>query len=229
METTTPFDLNRALQQWRADLAQSPAFRDENLDELETHLRDSMAVLRARDLSVDEAFFVAAKRVGSGAMLVEEFGKMYAVNIWVDRFLWALIIAQIWTVIQILFKTIVSLIHQFHGGMFDAYTKWSSFKTMMLYTVIPIAIAAVVFWQLAYLPKSKVGRFLESLSVRPSAMALLFFFLSAGAQVISEYVSHLAWDPGDMYTTYVWHLLPASALYSGLIFLLARQRLLRKA
>jgi hypothetical protein len=229
METTTPFDLNHAIHQWRQGLAQSPAFPGENLDELETHLRDSVAELQARGLFAEEAFFVAAKRVGSGALLVKEFGKMNAVNIWVDRFLWALIIAQIWTVIQILFGTIVSLIHQFHGGMFDAYTEWSVFKSMMLYTVIPIAIAALVFWQLALLPKSKVGRFLESLSIRPAVMALSFFFLSTGAQAISEYVMHLSWGSGNMWSTYVWHLLPACALYSVLIFLLARRRLLRKA
>ena len=50
METTsTPFDLNQAIQQWRDGLAQSPAIRGENLDELEVHLRDSVATLQARD------------------------------------------------------------------------------------------------------------------------------------------------------------------------------------
>ena len=52
METTTSFDLNRAIQSWRENLAQSPAFRGENLNELESHLRDSVATWQARGLSV---------------------------------------------------------------------------------------------------------------------------------------------------------------------------------
>src|SRR5690349_14090776 len=43
MENPTSFDLNRAVQQWRETLAQSPAFRGENLNELESHLSDSIA------------------------------------------------------------------------------------------------------------------------------------------------------------------------------------------
>jgi hypothetical protein len=91
METTTPFDLNRAIEQWRGSLEQSPAFRRENLDELETHLRDSVAVLQPRGLSEEEAFLVAARRAGSGAILGAEFGKVNARNLWLDRVLWMLV------------------------------------------------------------------------------------------------------------------------------------------
>jgi hypothetical protein len=49
MQNEISFDLNRAIQNWREQLAQLPAFRSENLDELETHLRDSIAVLKQAD------------------------------------------------------------------------------------------------------------------------------------------------------------------------------------
>ncbi len=91
METTTPFDLNRAISHWRDELAQSSAFRAENLDELEAHLRDSVATLQGRELSPEEAFLIATKRVGSGALLGKEFGKVNSANVWVERCLWALI------------------------------------------------------------------------------------------------------------------------------------------
>lgn len=92
METdTTPFDLNHAIQTWREELDQSPAFRRENLDELETHLRDSLAVLQTRGLSEEEAFWIAVKRAGNRTMLGEEFGKVNRRGIWLDRVLWMLI------------------------------------------------------------------------------------------------------------------------------------------
>ena len=45
MENQTAFDLNQAIQRWRENLANSPAFRSENLNELESHLRDSISTL----------------------------------------------------------------------------------------------------------------------------------------------------------------------------------------
>ena len=45
MNQPTPFDLNPAIQRWRDNLGQSSAFRRENIDELETHVRDSMGAL----------------------------------------------------------------------------------------------------------------------------------------------------------------------------------------
>ena len=62
METTTPFDLNRAIRHWRENLTQTPALRSENLDELEAHLRDSVATLQLRSLSVEEAFSIGVRR-----------------------------------------------------------------------------------------------------------------------------------------------------------------------
>jgi hypothetical protein len=93
--TAAPFDLNQAIQQWRESLNASPAFRRENLDELESHLRDSIANLGQRGLAADEAFLIATRRVGSGAALGAEFGKINAQRIWLNRGLWMLIGIQI--------------------------------------------------------------------------------------------------------------------------------------
>lgn len=90
MESKTPFDLNRAIQQWRENLAQSPAVCREDMHELETHLRDSIADLHARNLSVEEAFWVASKRFGSDTSVEGEFEKVNAKNIWLDRVFWML-------------------------------------------------------------------------------------------------------------------------------------------
>jgi hypothetical protein len=92
METTpTPFDLNRAIEQWRAGLNESPAFRRENVDELEAHLRDSIANLRQRGLAEDEAFLIATRRAGSGAALGAEYGKINAREVWLNRVMWMLV------------------------------------------------------------------------------------------------------------------------------------------
>jgi hypothetical protein len=102
METTTPFDLNQAIQCWRENLAQSPAFRSENLYELETHLRDSIALLQRKDLTAEESFLIATKRIGNNGMLEAEFAKQNARSVWLDRALWILFGAQLWSLASVL-------------------------------------------------------------------------------------------------------------------------------
>ena len=96
METNPSFDLNRAIETWRANLAQSPAFRSDNLYELETHLRDSIATLERQGLTTEEAFLVALKRIGKGRALEAEFAKQNARSVWLDRALWVLIGSPLW-------------------------------------------------------------------------------------------------------------------------------------
>jgi len=100
MENSTSFDLNRNIQQWRENLAAAPSFRNENLDELETHLRDSVAVLQNRGLSADEAFLIATRRMGAGDPLANEFSKVNGSAIWLDRLFWMVIGYQAWLFIS---------------------------------------------------------------------------------------------------------------------------------
>jgi hypothetical protein len=76
METTTPFDLNTALRLWLERLGQSPQIKLENLRELESHVRDSVAQLETKGLSSEESFLIATHRVGSPAKLEPEFAKV---------------------------------------------------------------------------------------------------------------------------------------------------------
>ena len=59
MENQTSFDLKAAVRRWRENLAQSPEFRTEDIDELESHVQDSVSDLQRRGLSAEEAFVIA--------------------------------------------------------------------------------------------------------------------------------------------------------------------------
>lgn len=96
MENTAGFDLNRAIADWRHHLDQSPACRADDLDELESHLRDAVEQLRAVGLSDAEALLVATRRVGPCQALEAEFAKINGGNVWLDRLLWMLLGAQAW-------------------------------------------------------------------------------------------------------------------------------------
>jgi hypothetical protein len=100
MEDRTPFKLNEAIAGWREELRRSPAFLQENLDELEVHLRDSADKLMAVGLSAEEAFRVAIARLGQNRLLEQEFHKTNWAHIWLVRALWMLAGIQLWSLIN---------------------------------------------------------------------------------------------------------------------------------
>ena len=88
METSAPFELDQAVGQWRANLQHLGSFRAEELDELEGHLRESITVLHAKGLPVQEAFMIAARRLGSERQLSDEFAKANPQRLWTERAMW---------------------------------------------------------------------------------------------------------------------------------------------
>lgn len=90
MESSTSFDLNGALQQWRAQLKYSDALRGQDIHELESHLRDAIADWQNRGLRENEAFWVACQRLGTPGQLCAEFGKINQQQVWLTRCIWML-------------------------------------------------------------------------------------------------------------------------------------------
>ena len=70
------FDLDKALAAWRRSLAHTRAFLDDDLDELEQHLRDHVDALTRQGRSEEAAFEEALDRLGSRAVVEAEYGKV---------------------------------------------------------------------------------------------------------------------------------------------------------
>src|SRR5262245_48953549 len=88
MEKQTSFDLSAELQRWRAGLETSSSFQKDDLDELESHVRDSTTALRAQGLTEEEAFLIALRRTGQQEQLAAEFATINESSIWMERLLW---------------------------------------------------------------------------------------------------------------------------------------------
>lgn len=75
MESHTRFDLNSAISDWTAELSSRGLLALEKVDELECHVRDSIAALQDVGLDEAEAFLISTRRLGSPAQLATEFAK----------------------------------------------------------------------------------------------------------------------------------------------------------
>ena len=95
MENSPAFDLNRAIHDWRTGLSTSSALQRDCLDELETHLKDSIVTLVEKGLSEDEAFLIAVRRCGTQKQIQTEFSKCGAreslVEVWFFRTAWIVV------------------------------------------------------------------------------------------------------------------------------------------
>ena len=178
METTTSFDLSRAIRSWRENLAQSPAFRGENLNELESHLRDSITAWQTRGLSAEEAFMVAANRIGKGGVLESEFGKVNGMAIWLDRFFWMLIGYQVWAFISGIIGLITrnALFFGLNGVGYDLKAH-GNILTVSLLTAAYLAgfAGSLAFcWWLFYRKGQRFGRWLGKLLHRRANWLLTY-------------------------------------------------------
>lgn len=84
------FDLNEEIAGWRNELGESDAISPTELDELESHLRDSFGELQVQLDRPEEAFWLATRRLGSGEQLDREFSKINPNTVWARRAKWML-------------------------------------------------------------------------------------------------------------------------------------------
>jgi len=69
------FDLDRAVSEWRQQMAAGGVKAADVLDELESHLRDNVDTQVQSGLSVQQAFETALQRMGEATLLRDEFQK----------------------------------------------------------------------------------------------------------------------------------------------------------
>lgn len=81
-ETTQPFDMNTAIQQWRDFLQQHDSLSTDDIDELEDHLRNQSDALENAGLDEEESFFIAVKRLGSLNAISGQFATIYSGRLW---------------------------------------------------------------------------------------------------------------------------------------------------
>ena len=102
------FDMNEQIKVWRSELSHKQTLEKSDIDELENHLREEIERLAESELTQEEAFMVAAHRLGHSESLSEEFAKINTSVIWRKRlfrvgtivFAW-IILTYIWQVVSL--------------------------------------------------------------------------------------------------------------------------------
>jgi hypothetical protein len=124
MENISQFNLNASLGLWLQRLAESPHFRNENVAEMESHVRDSVTNLQSQGLSEEESFLIAIRRVGSVGKLEPEFVKVN--RNWPNLFIHGLILILFSTICWLFWGILhlpKMLVAALHGRPLPAFTQ----------------------------------------------------------------------------------------------------------
>lgn len=76
------FELESQVRKWRGHLRSSGSLGEQDLEELESHLRDSIDDLTSRGVTIEEAFLVSIRRMGDTDALGAEFAKVTTESLW---------------------------------------------------------------------------------------------------------------------------------------------------
>jgi hypothetical protein len=86
MASSSAAMLEAQIGEWRSYLERRQAIHSVDIAELEDHLREQIRVLSDAGLSADEAFLVAAKRLGELDALSREFAREHSERLWKQLF-----------------------------------------------------------------------------------------------------------------------------------------------
>jgi hypothetical protein len=167
MENQTHFDLNAAIENWRAELAAQTNLTADDRRELETHLRDTIAALRQRGLNDEETFWLARRRIGQPQQLGEEFVKENPTKIWRERIFWMAILIlaiQLWT------QTVSFFWFLFRNRFFDSLSDLLSPPAVLnlfpllssesISRLLPLFSFALIVGFFAFLLRKRLNQFL---------------------------------------------------------------------
>lgn len=76
------FDMEREINSWTDHLRAHGHFKESDIHELQSHLRDEIEDLQAAGLSEDESFLLSVKRMGNLDAVSGEFAKVNTENLW---------------------------------------------------------------------------------------------------------------------------------------------------
>jgi len=76
------FELESQIRKWKTHLYSAGSIGHADIEELESHLRDSIDELTGRGINLEEAFLLAVRRLGDVAVIHEEFAKLSTEDVW---------------------------------------------------------------------------------------------------------------------------------------------------
>jgi hypothetical protein len=197
METQTRYDLNAALENWRAELTAQPNLMPEVRRELETHLRDAIAGFQQRGLNDEESFWLACKRVGQPPQLGDEFVKADPAKVWRDRIFWMAVgIIVFWQLTTITTNVVTIMLYYLSTAIYGFYIKGGFW-----FTDAAVFFVGIILAKGFSLKTSRLANFFNS-RFRLAVLAAVLTVITALTQM--EVIREVSLKEGDYPSVVSW-------------------------
>ena len=200
-----------------------PGLRPEDIDELESHLRDTMDALRQVRLDETEAFLIASRRLGHPSALEEEYLRARPGEVWRQRAIWMVVGVMalgLFTQLGQLLSNVllIALGSRLQNGVILGYASLGVQATLL---------AGVVVW---FDLKTRPGRLPAWQRGLPSTAAAIAILLGLGMAVKLGNAVAMSWaivnsGPavlGQFYMVQTWGVNGLTILVAGIGCWLAR-------
>jgi len=194
------FDMNEQIKKWRCDLAQKKTLEKSDIDELENHLREEIERLTESELTEEEAFMVAAHRLGHSDSLSEEFAKVNTSILWRKRLFRIGIIVFAWIILTYIGQ-VVSRICQ----ILAVFVGFRGYTLSVIDVLSQVAFFGVIVFALYLISRKKdiegVSFFKIADSFRGKIMlCIIVFIVAAGTfafNILSSVISARLLSPQE--------------------------------
>ncbi|MDD3904714.1 MAG: permease prefix domain 1-containing protein [Sphaerochaeta sp.] len=78
------FDLESQIRKWKTHLFSTGSIGYNDIEELESHVRDSIDELSEQGINTEEAFLLAVRRLGDVSVIHDEFSKLSTEDLWLQ-------------------------------------------------------------------------------------------------------------------------------------------------
>lgn len=172
------YRLKESIESWKQKLYISNSFTNSDIEELESHLLDEIDLLKEKELTEEEAFYVASNRLGSVELLSTEFTKINTKSIYLKRVVWLLGGYILISFIQQLITTFSLYSTNYIYAINAFYTTKFPYLSLMISVII-----STIFFYFLFIPKYKLLSVIQSAfnylyNYRRLVLVLIFLILT---------------------------------------------------
>jgi hypothetical protein len=198
------FQLKDSIENWKQKLSNSNSFTSSDIEELESHLLEEVDLLKEKELTEEEAFYVASSRLGSVELLSSEFTKINTNSIYLKRIAWFLGGYILISFIQQLIAAFSLLSTSYLYTLNTLYPDQYPYLSLIISVII-----STIFLYFLLTPKyqllSKIQSSFNYLFVFKKLLLMLLFFLlivmnSLGFALLRSIVMNKIWISVEVYT-----------------------------
>lgn len=222
-------DVEKHIEQWRADLADSDTLSPSDVRELESHLREEIERLKISGLSDNEAFIIARRRLGDTSALEVEFAKAHPHRRLTHQAYW-MVVGVLGYLLAMRLSTVAASISGLFGYFVGLRSMWLILLTTTAHiTAFALFVAVALFYHARHknVSTQRVPALIRGAAIVAFAIVGLWWIVALVNPVAYKTMSHETYANVILSRQWAglgWEMLMPFLLAGAMVILSIRRR-----